>query len=129
MLLTKKSSDAASAHNRLARSVVSMVGRTIGRRDFLKQSGVTLGAGAIAAQLPFNVVKKVEAAGLPSGSKTDRAAHLGLAAGRSARIARLDAQLMRSWKTVSGYARSRYSTLRSIWALIAQRVLPCASMA
>ena len=71
MLLTKKSSDAAPAHNRLARSVVSMVGRTIGRRDFLKQSGVTLGAGAIAAQLPFNVVKKVEAAEPTSGGKTE----------------------------------------------------------
>jgi len=62
MLLTKKSSGVAPAGNRLARSVAGMAGKTIGRRDFLKQSGIALGAGAAAAQLPFNIVGKAEAA-------------------------------------------------------------------
>jgi formate dehydrogenase major subunit len=39
-----------------------MLGWTIDRRTFLKRSGVTLGAGAMATQLPFNIVEKAEAA-------------------------------------------------------------------
>jgi formate dehydrogenase major subunit len=47
-----------------------MLGRTIDRRTFLKRSGVTLGAGAMATQLPFNIVEKAEAA-QDAGSKIE----------------------------------------------------------
>ena len=62
MLLTRKSASVSSSSSRLTRNVAGMLGRTIDRRTFLKRSGVTLGAGAIAAQLPFNIVEKAEAA-------------------------------------------------------------------
>jgi formate dehydrogenase major subunit len=39
-----------------------MLGATIDRRTFLKRSGLAVGAGAAAAQLPFNIVSKAEAA-------------------------------------------------------------------
>lgn len=71
MLLTKTSNGVSPAHSRLARSVVGMVGKTIGRRDFLKQSGITLGAGAVATQLPFNIVGKAQAAQPMMGGKTE----------------------------------------------------------
>jgi formate dehydrogenase major subunit len=71
MLLTKTANGVSPARNRLARSVVGMVGKTIGRRDFLKQSGITLGAGAVATQLPFNIVGKAEAAAPMMGGKTE----------------------------------------------------------
>jgi formate dehydrogenase major subunit len=47
-----------------------MLGGTIDRRTFLKRSGVTLGAGAMATQLPFNIVEKAEAA-QDAGSKIE----------------------------------------------------------
>jgi formate dehydrogenase major subunit len=62
MLLTRKSASVSSSSSRLARNVSGMLGRTIDRRTFLKRSGVTLGAGAVATQLPFNIVEKAEAA-------------------------------------------------------------------
>ncbi len=62
MLLTKKSSGVAAASGRLAHGVSGMLGKTIDRRAFLKRSGITLGAGAVATQLPFNIVGKTEAA-------------------------------------------------------------------
>ncbi|MDH3438041.1 MAG: twin-arginine translocation signal domain-containing protein, partial [Betaproteobacteria bacterium] len=71
MLLTKTSNSVSPAHSRLARSVVGMVGKTIGRRDFLKQSGITLGAGAVATQLPFNIIGKAQAAQPMTGGKTE----------------------------------------------------------
>ena len=75
MLLTRKSSDptfAQSAHQgRLARSVAGMTGKTIDRRTFLKRSGISLGVGAVAAQLPFNIVDEVHAAQPASDGKTE----------------------------------------------------------
>src|SRR3970040_2086359 len=62
MLLTKKSASVSSSASRLSRNAAGMLGRTIDRRTFLKRSGVTLGAGAVAMQLPFNIVEKAEAA-------------------------------------------------------------------
>ena len=62
MLLTKKSASVSSSSSRLSRNAAGMLGRTIDRRTFLKRSGVTLGAGAVAMQLPFNIVEKAEAA-------------------------------------------------------------------
>ena len=77
MLLTRKSSggaDASSsaatrsgASSRLSRSLSGVLGKTIDRRTFLKRSGVSVGAGALATQLPFNMIGKVEAAGAPAG--------------------------------------------------------------
>ena len=62
MLLTRKSASAPSAHNRLARGLTGMLGKTIDRRSFLKRSGVAAGAGAFASQLPFNMIGKAGAA-------------------------------------------------------------------
>jgi len=61
MLLTRKSTSVSSSSSRLARNVAGMLGRTIDRRTFLKRSGVTLGAGAVATQLPFNIVENAQA--------------------------------------------------------------------
>jgi formate dehydrogenase major subunit len=75
MLLTRKSSDRTSAPGheagRLARSVAGMVGKTIDRRTFLKRSGISLGVGAVAAQLPFNIVEEAQAAQPASGGNTE----------------------------------------------------------
>ena len=66
MLLTRKSAGApahlSSGHSRLSRSLSGMLAKTIDRRAFLKRSGVAVGAGAFATQLPFNVIGKAEAA-------------------------------------------------------------------
>ncbi|HJT62274.1 MAG TPA: formate dehydrogenase subunit alpha [Burkholderiales bacterium] len=59
MLLTRKATGQAVAHARLARS--AMPGKTIDRRTFLKRSGITVGAGAVASQLPFNMIGQAEA--------------------------------------------------------------------
>src|SRR5688572_22357194 len=75
MLLTRKSTGLSaqngSAHSRLTRSVSGMLGRTIDRRTFLQRSGVALGAGAVASQLPFNIVDKAEAAQDAAGGKLE----------------------------------------------------------
>src|SRR5262245_24598977 len=71
MLLTRKSTDHSTAQSRLARSVSGMLGRTIDRRAFLQRSGVALGAGAVATQLPFNIVEKAEAAQDAAGGKLE----------------------------------------------------------
>ena len=55
MLLTRKSTSVSAAQGRLTRSVSGMLGRTIDRRTFLQRSGVALGAGAVASQLPLQV--------------------------------------------------------------------------
>jgi len=62
MLLKRKSASVSSSSSRLSRNAAGMLGRTIDRRTFLKRSGVTLGAGAVATQLPFSIVEKAEAA-------------------------------------------------------------------
>jgi len=61
MLLTRKSSGTAAPQSRLARSLSGALARTIDRRAFLKRSGVAVGAGAFASQLPFNMIGKAEA--------------------------------------------------------------------
>jgi formate dehydrogenase major subunit len=60
MLLTKKSS--ASGNNRLSRNLTPFLGRTMDRRAFLKRSGLTVGAGAFASQLPLNMIGRADAA-------------------------------------------------------------------
>jgi formate dehydrogenase major subunit len=59
MLLTRKATGQAVAQGRLARSAVP--GKTIDRRTFLKRSGITVGAGAVASQLPFSMIGEAEA--------------------------------------------------------------------
>jgi len=62
MLLTRKSAMAPSAQSRLARGLAGVLAKTIDRRSFLKRSGVVVGTGAFASQLPFNLITKAEAA-------------------------------------------------------------------
>src|SRR5258705_4519113 len=75
MLLTRKSTSAvnkdSAAPGRLARSVSGMLGKTIDRRTFLQRSGITLGAGAVISQLPFNIVDRSEAAQEPGVGKIE----------------------------------------------------------
>jgi formate dehydrogenase major subunit len=61
MLLTRKSSSAPAGQSRLTRSLAGALGKTIDRRAFLKRSGVAVGAGAFASQLPFSMIGKAEA--------------------------------------------------------------------
>jgi len=66
MLLTRKASETSSpapaAQSRLTRRVSGLLGRTVDRRTFLKRSGITFGAGAVASQLPFSMVGEARAA-------------------------------------------------------------------
>jgi formate dehydrogenase major subunit len=75
MLLTRKSTSPVTkdgaAQGRLARSVSGMLGKTIDRRTFLQRSGITLGAGAVVSQLPFNIVDRAEAAQDAGGGKVE----------------------------------------------------------
>src|SRR5919106_6996206 len=60
MLLTRKATGpAAAAQPRFARSVFPI--KTLDRRAFLKRSGITVGAGAVATQLPFSLVGEAQA--------------------------------------------------------------------
>src|SRR5512134_3267729 len=71
MLLTRKATHVAAAHSRLIRPVSSMLGRTIDRRTFLKRSGITLGTGAVASQLPLNIISEAPAAEQAAQPKTE----------------------------------------------------------
>jgi len=62
MLLTRKVSSEAARTPRLARGLSAVLHqKTIDRRSFLKRSGLTVGAGAVASQLPFSMIGKAEA--------------------------------------------------------------------
>jgi formate dehydrogenase major subunit len=58
MLLTRKATGQAVPQSRLARTIPI---QTLDRRTFLKRSGVTVGAGAVASQLPFSMIGQAEA--------------------------------------------------------------------
>jgi len=60
MLLTRKAT-AAVPQSRLARGLSGVLAKTMDRRTFLRRSGVTLGAGAAASQLPFSMIGSAEA--------------------------------------------------------------------
>ena len=68
MLLTRKASSTAVAPSRLARGLSGVLAKTMDRRSFLKRSGVTVGAGAHASQLPFPLIDPAQAPTAPSGS-------------------------------------------------------------
>ena len=67
MLLTRKSASSAVPQSRLARGLQGALAKTMDRRAFLRRSGVTLGAGAVAAQLPFNMIGEARADAAPAG--------------------------------------------------------------
>src|ERR687896_374037 len=58
MLLTRKATGQAVPQPRLSQNISL---KTIDRRAFLKRSGITVGAGAVAAQLPFSMIGEAEA--------------------------------------------------------------------
>jgi len=62
MLLTRKAQSSAAPQSRLTRGRSVVLAKTMDRRMFLKRSGVTLGAGAAAAQLPFGMIGEARAA-------------------------------------------------------------------
>jgi formate dehydrogenase major subunit len=67
MLLTRKATSQAgpqgpatqAANRHLSRTIA--IAKTIDRRAFLKRSGVTVGVGAVASQLPFSMIGQAEA--------------------------------------------------------------------
>jgi formate dehydrogenase major subunit len=70
MLLTRKATSQAVAPTRLSRGLF-INGITMDRRAFLKRSGVTLGAGAVASQLPFSMIGRAEAAAPAADGKLE----------------------------------------------------------
>src|SRR5690349_9243476 len=71
MLLTRKATRVAPAHSRLTRPVSNMLGRTVDRRTFLKCSGITLSAGAVASQLPMSMLGEAKAAQQPQNNQLE----------------------------------------------------------
>src|SRR5260221_1517662 len=68
MSLTRKS---AVPKRSLASRSPAVAVKTMDRRTFLKRSGVTLGAGAFAAQLPFSMIGKAQAEAIPGQGKIE----------------------------------------------------------
>ena len=62
-MLTRKTTATAANGRSLRASVARHLGTTMDRRAFLKRSGLGVGAGAIAAQLPYSFIGEAEAAG------------------------------------------------------------------
>jgi formate dehydrogenase major subunit len=76
MLLTRKHGETgarplARPHSKLGRSLSGMLNKTMDRRSFLKRSGVGVGAGAFASQLPFSIIGKAEAQQPAPGGKIE----------------------------------------------------------
>jgi formate dehydrogenase major subunit len=67
MLLTRKAASSAVPQARLARGLAGVLAKTMDRRAFLRRSGVTLGAGAVATQLPFNLIGEAQAQAKSAG--------------------------------------------------------------
>ncbi|MFU2486626.1 formate dehydrogenase subunit alpha [Thauera sp. WH-1] len=74
-MLTKKSSAAAGGVRRLRGAAARALGQTMDRRAFLKRSGLGVGAGAIATQLPYNLIGAADAAA-PGVSRGEGAAEV-----------------------------------------------------
>ena len=71
MLLTKRSGNTSAVGARpsvLSQGLAAALTQTIDRRTFLKRSGVTVGAGAFATQLPFNMISEAKAQEKPAGA-------------------------------------------------------------
>src|SRR5258706_534391 len=67
MLLTKKANGSVAAQSRLTQGLNGVLAKTIDRRTFLKRSGLTAGAGAVAASLPFSMIGEAQAKDAPAG--------------------------------------------------------------
>jgi formate dehydrogenase major subunit len=67
MLLTRKATSQPLPQGRLARGLGNVMAKTMDRRAFLKRSGVTVGAGAVASQLPFSMIGTAEAQNADAG--------------------------------------------------------------
>jgi formate dehydrogenase major subunit len=67
MLLTRKATSTTAPQGRLSRALSGALAATMDRRTFLKRSGVTMGAGAFASQLPFSMIGAAEAKELDAG--------------------------------------------------------------
>jgi formate dehydrogenase major subunit len=67
MLLTRKASAQAVPQSRLSRGLAGVLAKTMDRRAFLRRSGITLGAGAAAAQLPFSMIGEARADAMGGG--------------------------------------------------------------
>jgi formate dehydrogenase major subunit len=61
MLLTKKANASVQTQSRLAGALNGVLAKTMDRRAFLKRSGLTAGAGAVAAGLPFSMIGEAQA--------------------------------------------------------------------
>jgi len=68
MLLTRKAAEQAVPQSRLTRGLAGVLAKTMDRRAFLRRSGVTLGAGAAAAQLPFSMIGEAQAQAQGAGN-------------------------------------------------------------
>ena len=60
-MLNKKTSGAGGA-GRLRSAAATVLGKTMNRRTFLRRSGLAAGAGALATQLPYNMIGAADAA-------------------------------------------------------------------
>ena len=60
MLIRKTATQ--STTSRLTRNVAALLGKTIDRRTFLRRSGIAVGAGVAATQLPFSIVEPAKGA-------------------------------------------------------------------
>src|SRR5258706_12125248 len=67
MLLTRKATGSVSSQIRLSRGLAGVLAKTIDRRTFLKRSGLTAGAGVVAAQLPFSMINEAQAKDATAG--------------------------------------------------------------
>src|SRR5919197_2616832 len=72
MLLTRKATAGAAPQPRLSRGLSGVLAKTMDRRTFLKRSGVGVGAGALATQLPFNIIERAEAKNEPGKLEVNR---------------------------------------------------------
>ncbi len=70
MLLTRKAASQAVPQARLSRGLPGVL-KTMDRRSFLKRSGITVGAGAVASQLPFSMIGAAEAKNEEAGGKIE----------------------------------------------------------
>jgi len=67
MLLTRKANTGVTSQIRLSKGLSSVLAKTIDRRTFLKRSGLTAGAGVVAAQLPFSMIGEAQAKDATAG--------------------------------------------------------------
>ncbi|HHW62755.1 MAG TPA: molybdopterin-dependent oxidoreductase, partial [Rhodocyclaceae bacterium] len=75
-MLTRKSATAATSARRLRGTAARALGQTMDRRAFLKRSGLGVGAGALATQLPYNFIGAADAAAPAGASRAEGKAEI-----------------------------------------------------